>query len=1734
MHAFGRHTYRTGNELCSSKIGAAFFVRSFGCAFFKSFACTFCHCFTDYSRQDKKGIIVLYFDLIFVRFGVLSRQNAKRKRGGKTMKKKLKGALSLLLCMIMVFGAVVVGGEDIGKLFSGSKAEATEYSVGDIIEFGSYPQSEVTKESDSSTYAKLEAASKNWVSYRYYSGSNSFGSMKPGDWMEYADIDINGDEIYDYRAVRFSQYRPSITKNACSADNSNQDNNKYYVNNIYYFKYEPLKWRVTDPKCGLVLSVSIIDAQAYNNKAYSINKRITNDVNGRFYANDYETSSIRKWLNSNFYNTAFTHEQKKNILTTELDNSISHYSDADDVRYVGRATNDKVFLLALGEGGNYNGFETRSSRRAKPTSYAKAQGIEKAPLSKSGKWLLRSPFWFDPFLIGGQAIKAVKYNGDDMFACSDEISGIRPAIRLANLSMSVFESDMKKVGKEGYAVFVVDANGNRLSEAKVTWNSNEAVTGNDGMVVFNKSTVSEPRITVSKNGYITYDNQNTNYSKSSSGFDVVTLYQEGTDEAYKLTNARYINGITSQDILIRTKRLSLGNGNEKFGISCAASTSTGVACYELMQGTESIAVSNNGVFNSLRISDFSAGDDIKVAVRLNTGKSVVTTINLAFDDDKFAEETSISLGKDIKIKVDDDIPFIGGNEISIDFPILPVETYIDFDGDGGGKVHVGINADILNKKKKPSGGWTDDDKKTIETQIAEVKEVIKTIKDYKDGAKKSLGKKDLDKLNSVMKEQKKSNLPGLDGIKLNFIGYGEGSWNNAGFSTISINLFLVADLKGISFTQQLVVVVVPVVINIGAGLKVTSSVIGSYDFQKRTFNADWAVNFSPSLEVFGGVGIGKAIGVGAYGNATMDIGVQILGTSSSTGLDTVDLTGEMGVKAYFAIFEYKHPFPYKTYHLYTRTKKMPAKASQVKRMNMYDAANYEVQDISYLSGESAWLSGASGGPAKAPAKAPTTTVIKPLLTQTYRNSQPQIVSTASSTVMIYTGADTSRDVYNITRAMYSVYDRSSGTWSAPLQADSNTTADSAPYLWTDGTDIYMIYLDSAKQFGSSDTVESYAAAQNIAITKFNSQSGRFDPVTTIAASDGGFYSLPKLCINNGALTAVWQRSTGDVFGCNSSNSVIYSVFNGQSWSAPEKLADGLNSIVDISADAGNVYYICDGDNDLNTTGDRSLTKQDFGGESTLLDSGTVSSIRLDGVNVYWYSGGTYKKYDGSTAASITNEPIIGATDRFCVTDGQIMFLAATQNASDIYTVAYDPSSGEYGEPVKYTDQDQYIDTFSAASVDGQTLAVMTRRDVTITEDNVDDKCELAYTLIRDRHDIAVNSVDYDEESVIPGGNLPLRIEVGNAGTSTVSSVDVTITDAAGNVIVSETHEVSITHGATEPLTVEMVVDDEISLKEYNVTVTETNSTDANNLDNSCEFKIGYCKLDVTATPIIAGERHYVIVEVKNVSNVSSDGTLNVSNSTEPDRIDKINFDVLEPGESYICKIGISETLLDGNENVIKIMAESTAEQHDLYSHTEHVYCNLDEFKVPTGYTITWDFNGESLTDDYYYGDTIHRPEPPERNCYIFTGWSPSVPDVMPAQDLTFTALFEPIKIRVIVQTPPKRVLNYGETLVLKAYISSLPTGARIVWKAVGRGAEIYPAKDGRSCEIKATGNGKVMILATVVDDQGVPLTYTDGSRAEGMQEIMTKDGLFLRIAAFFKKLFGSNMVIPSSLNKLVK
>lgn len=354
----------------------------------------------------------------------------------KTKRKNIfKSLLALTLALIMVLGVAPISelaGVDWASLFAPkAEADGKTYKVGDIIEFGSYPQSKVT---DSSLVSALNKASKKWVSYGYYSGNGSYDIMVQGDWMEYADFTYNGTK---YRAVTFSQYRPYRTSAVFSSGNSYQDNNGYTTNNTYYFKYESLKWRVLDHSTGLALCESIIDSQAYSDTAYSYERdpygytAYWNDAAHTHYANDYATSSIRAWLNDDFYNTAFSSSQKASILTSELDNKAysTSYSEYDS-----ETTYDKVFLLSWSEMQNTAyGFtaNTRSSstRQAKGTDYAKCQGLWVDSSNEYSIQRLRSAGEGSDYACVVVSDGNLDYDWD----VRHTYYGVRPAIKISNL-----------------------------------------------------------------------------------------------------------------------------------------------------------------------------------------------------------------------------------------------------------------------------------------------------------------------------------------------------------------------------------------------------------------------------------------------------------------------------------------------------------------------------------------------------------------------------------------------------------------------------------------------------------------------------------------------------------------------------------------------------------------------------------------------------------------------------------------------------------------------------------------------------------------------------------------------------------------------------------------------------------------------------------------------------------------------------------------------------------------------------------------------------------------------------------------------------------------------------------------------------------------------------------------------------------------------------------------------------
>ena len=213
------------------------------------------------------------------------------------------------------------------------------------------------------------------------------------------------------------------------------------------------------------------------------------------------------------------------------------------------------------------------------------------------------------------------------------------------------------------------------------------------------------------------------------------------------------------------------------------------------------------------------------------------------------------------------------------------------------------------------------------------------------------------------------------------------------------------------------------------------------------------------------------------------------------------------------------------------------------------------------------------------------------------------------------------------------------------------------------------------------------------------------------------------------------------------------------------------------------------------------------------------------------------------------------------------------------------------------------------------------------------------------------------------------------------------------------------------------------------------------------------------------------------------------------------------------------------------MAESTAEFNELYSHIEHVYCNVDEFAAPTEHRVTWSIDGKTTTDLYYYGDTIKKPADPKLDGYIFKGWSPAVPDTMPDRDMTFTAVFERIAVptKISINTPSTSTVSYGFTLNLHANVTDLPESARVVWSMDGSGFELIPSADGMTCGVKSVSKGSATITAKVVDKNGNAVKDANGNEITASQQLTSKAGFFQKLAAFFKKLFGSNMIIPYAL-----
>ena len=295
-----------------------------------------------------------------------------------------------------------------------------------------------------------------------------------------------GDTLYFGRYPQ-SEITDSFIKTEIVQNDEAENGIISYNGNLYYregkriFEYEPIQWRVLSVASDgiYVMSEKTLDSKMYNN----VNVPIT-----------WADCTLRTWLNSYFYNFAFSSTEKKAVKLTRLINA--DYAGNDG----GIDTYDRVWIPSLSDvtnsacGFSRIGTEEDSSRAALGTPYR----------SNGGYWWLRT----HGQSTSSSAMCVVNYSGyiygityyQTGFGANNNV-GVRPAMKL-----DLNSSSYKVKSNSNYSIKVVDdTTGQPVSGASISFEGNTIKAGSNGSASLRTSDTSSSTsaVRISAKGYAT-------------------------------------------------------------------------------------------------------------------------------------------------------------------------------------------------------------------------------------------------------------------------------------------------------------------------------------------------------------------------------------------------------------------------------------------------------------------------------------------------------------------------------------------------------------------------------------------------------------------------------------------------------------------------------------------------------------------------------------------------------------------------------------------------------------------------------------------------------------------------------------------------------------------------------------------------------------------------------------------------------------------------------------------------------------------------------------------------------------------------------------------------------------------------------------------------------------------------------------------------------------------------------
>ncbi|HBN85097.1 MAG TPA: hypothetical protein DDZ89_14785 [Clostridiales bacterium] len=560
----------------------------------------------------------------------------------------------------------------------------------------------------------------------------------------------------------------------------------------------------------------------------------------------------------------------------------------------------------------------------------------------------------------------------------------------------------------------------------------------------------------------------------------------------------------------------------------------------------------------------------------------------------------------------------------------------------------------------------------------------------------------------------------------------------------------------------------------------------------------------------------------------------------------------------------------------------------------------------------------------------------------YPYADVQLAKRGDELVAVWIDDNQERTDLNRTQLFTST--KTGSAWSSHVSLNQDGTPDFAPAITTTDTDLLVTWQNFDGVFTEEDSLDEIFKKAEISVT------GEDDSVS-LSQDDNYDHSPVIASIGNQSAMTVWIKSDNHKIpqGGEGTDRLIYSIWNGSSWSAATTLQDNTPLISDCSIIAGDDRYLLlyshDSDNDVTTPEDNEVWARIFDTssntweepirltENNIQDSNAQGVYFNDDWFITWYQEDRYVYRHGLTGETLTTESLADVSGKIALPRGDTFLALVYQkggenNNRNLSTLLYDLEKRIWSYEIPLTSQPGYVRSFSPAfDSDGNLSVLYTHTDI-ITE--IKDETEyyvpgnnvrLMFTTYIPKHDLAIvedDAIILSTENPIPETSVDVTCLVENKGDF-AEMATVTLYDGMpenGVKIGEVTVEQPIPARSSIPVTLEWIVPAE-EKTEYNLyaqvkatkDIVETDYT--NNIANLTVY-LSDVELIAVQWESLAGYEYLVKPLIFNNGSTSLDN-IKVIFANNQREVASTVIKKLEPGEhAHVSVIISSESLSAGS------------------------------------------------------------------------------------------------------------------------------------------------------------------------------------------------------------------------------